>query len=46
MWTADGKVTLDMVCRSDSGVRSSKGSTGQGRLGKFMMLKVLYKGLK
>tara|TARA_B100001059_G_scaffold3013_1_gene2463 strand:- start:700 stop:1761 length:1062 start_codon:yes stop_codon:yes gene_type:complete len=46
VWTADGKVTLDMVCRSDSGVRASKGSTGQGRLGKFMMLKVLYKGLK
>jgi len=46
VWTPEGKLTLDMVCRSDSGVRAEKGVTGQGRLGKFLMLKVIYKGIK
>lgn len=45
VYLPEGKMTLDMVCRSDSGVRAEKGVTGQGRLGKFMMLKVLYKGI-
>jgi len=46
VWTPEGKLTLDMVCRSDSGVRAEKGVTGQGRLGKFLQLKVIYKGIK
>ncbi|MBI33562.1 MAG: hypothetical protein CMD98_06820 [Gammaproteobacteria bacterium] len=42
----EGKLTLTMVCRSDSGVRREKGTSGQGRLGQFLQLKVLYTGVK
>ena len=33
-----------MTIRSDSGVRPEKGTSGQGRLGQYLQLKMQYSG--
>ena len=38
------KKTLKMTIRSDSGVRPEKGTSGQGRLGQYLQLKMQYSG--
>jgi len=40
------KKTLKMAIRSDSGVRPEKGTSGQGRLGQYLLLKMLYNGVQ
>ena len=42
----NGKKTLKMTIRSDSGVRPEKGVTGQGRLGQYLQLKMQYSGVQ
>jgi hypothetical protein len=42
----DDKKTLKMTIRSDSGVRPEKGTSGQGRLGQYLQLKMQYSGTK
>lgn len=42
--TTDKKKTMKMTIRSDSGVRASKGTSGQGRLGQYLQLKMQYSG--
>jgi len=44
IYTPDDKKTLKMTIRSDSGVRPAKGTSGQGRLGQYLMLKMQYSG--
>jgi len=44
--TPEDSKTIIMTIRSDSGVRPEKGSTGQGRLGQYTQLKMLYSGIK
>ena len=41
----DDKKTLKMTIRSDSGVRPEKGTSGQGRLGQYLQLKMQYSGV-
>ena len=36
--------TLILTIRSDSGVRAEKGTSGQGRLGQYLQLKMQYSG--
>jgi hypothetical protein len=43
-YTGDKK-TMKMTIRSDSGVRPEKGSTGQGKLGQYLQLKMQYSGV-
>ena len=43
--TPEDKKTLKMTIRSDSGVRPSKGTSGQGRLGQYLQLKMQYSGV-
>ena len=38
------KKTMKMTIRSDSGVRPEKGTSGQGRLGQYLQLKMQYSG--
>lgn len=45
IFTPDDKKTLKMTIRSDSGVRASKGTSGQGRLGQYLQLKMQYSGV-
>ena len=40
------KKTLKMTIRSDSGVRPEKGTSGQGRLGQYLQLKMQYSGVQ
>jgi len=40
----NNKKTLKMTIRSDSGVRPEKGTSGQGRLGQYLQLKMQYSG--
>ena len=42
----DDKKTLKMTIRSDSGVRPEKGTSGQGRLGQYLQLKMQYSGVQ
>jgi hypothetical protein len=42
----DDKKTLKMTIRSDSGVRPEKGTSGQGRLGQYLQLKMQYSGIQ
>jgi len=42
----DDKKTLKMTIRSDSGVRPEKGTSGQGRLGQYIQLKMQYSGIQ
>lgn len=42
--TPKDKKTLKMTIRSDSGVRPEKGTSGQGRLGQYLQLKMQYSG--
>ena len=44
--SADDKKTLKMTIRSDSGVRPEKGTSGQGRLGQYLQLKMQYSGIQ
>tara|TARA_B100001778_G_C18577246_1_gene625612 strand:- start:695 stop:1819 length:1125 start_codon:yes stop_codon:yes gene_type:complete len=44
--SADDKKTLKMTIRSDSGVRPEKGTSGQGRLGQYLQLKMQYSGVQ
>tara|TARA_Y100001963_G_C6726434_1_gene421682 strand:- start:239 stop:1348 length:1110 start_codon:yes stop_codon:yes gene_type:complete len=44
IFTPDDKKTLKMTIRSDSGVRPEKGTSGQGRLGQYLQLKMQYSG--
>lgn len=44
--TPDDKKTLKMTIRSDSGVRPEKGTSGQGRLGQYLQLKMQYSGVQ
>ena len=41
----DDKKTMKMAIRSDSGVRPEKGTSGQGRLGQYLQLKMQYSGV-
>ena len=41
----DDKKTMKMTIRSDSGVRPEKGTSGQGRLGQYLQLKMQYSGV-
>ena len=43
--TPEDKKTLKMTIRSDSGVRPEKGTSGQGRLGQYLQLKMQYSGV-
>ena len=45
IYSADDKKTLKMAIRSDSGVRPEKGTSGQGRLGQYLQLKMQYSGV-
>ena len=42
----EDKKTLKMTIRSDSGVRPEKGTSGQGRLGQYIQLKMQYSGVQ
>ena len=44
IYSPKGKKTLKMTIRSDSGVRPEKGTSGQGRLGQYLQLKMQYSG--
>ena len=44
--TPDEKKTMKMTIRSDSGVRPEKGTSGQGRLGQYLQLKMQYSGVQ
>ena len=44
VFTPNDKKTLKMTIRSDSGVRPEKGTSGQGRLGQYLQLKMQYRG--
>ena len=44
IFTPDDKASLKMTIRSDSGVRPEKGTSGQGRLGQYLQLKMQYSG--
>jgi hypothetical protein len=44
IFTPNSKKTLKMAIRSDSGVRPEKGTSGQGRLGQYLQLKMQYSG--
>tara|TARA_B100000424_G_scaffold6163_1_gene4575 strand:- start:231 stop:1352 length:1122 start_codon:yes stop_codon:yes gene_type:complete len=44
IFTPNDKKTLKMTIRSDSGVRPEKGTSGQGRLGQYLQLKMQYSG--
>ena len=44
--TPEDKKTLKMTIRSDSGVRAEKGTSGQGRLGQYLQLKMQYSGVQ
>ena len=44
--TPDDKKTLKMTIRSDSGVRPEKGTSGLGRLGQYLQLKMQYSGVQ
>ena len=44
--TSKQRKTLILTIRSDSGVRAEKGTSGQGRLGQYLQLKMLYSGVK
>ncbi len=46
IFTSDDKKTLKMTIRSDSGVRPEKGTSGQGRLGQYLQLKMQYSGVQ
>jgi len=45
IFTSEDKKTLKMTIRSDSGVRAEKGTSGQGRLGQYLQLKMQYSGV-
>ena len=44
--SSDDRKTLKMTIRSDSGVRPEKGTSGQGRLGQYLQLKMQYSGVQ
>ena len=44
IFSPEDKKTLKMTIRSDSGVRPEKGTSGQGRLGQYLQLKMQYSG--
>ena len=44
IFTPEDKKSLKMTIRSDSGVRPEKGTSGQGRLGQYLQLKMQYSG--
>jgi hypothetical protein len=44
--SSDYRKTLKMTIRSDSGVRPEKGTSGQGRLGQYLQLKMQYSGVQ
>ena len=46
IFTPEDKKTLKMTIRSDSGVRAEKGTSGQGRLGQYLQLKMQYSGVQ
>ena len=41
----EDRKTMKMTIRSDSGVRPEKGTSGQGRLGQYLQLKMQYSGV-
>ena len=44
IYTPTDRKALKMTIRSDSGVRPEKGTSGQGRLGQYLQLKMQYSG--
>ena len=44
IYTPTDRNALKMTIRSDSGVRPEKGTSGQGRLGQYLQLKMQYSG--
>ena len=45
IYTSTNRKTMKMTIRSDSGVRPEKGTSGQGRLGQYLQLKMQYSGV-